>query len=1140
MELCANEGNQTLNAQPLNGQWTSLDGAIIENDQLLTQNTGAGNFSLLYIYSDGNGCQDQDSLEVLIHPVPDLIVGDSAYCNTPGSTPLPAPSPAGGTWSGPGVTDPGGLFNPIVAGGAGNYTLTYALTDTNGCATAQQVSIGVIDPVNVDAGPDQSLCLYDNSIDLQASANPPGGSWLINGIATNETIFNPEDIGAGHYDIHYTVGSGSCRVEDSLDIIVVAPMPIEAGPDIAICMAPSPITLSGSNPAGGNWTGPGISNGSNVFNPETAQVGVHTLTYAVIDASSGCLSKDSIIAMVHPRPAAAFGLPEVACTGQSVAIDNQSSGAASYEWTIGNDAPIVSTSPSLTFLEGGTYAIQLVAMNAEGCSDEAQGEIFIVTPPEALFTPSTHEACGELTLELTNESNGYQPSFYWDFGNGTTSTNAVPPSPIVYASGQNDTLYRIRLEVSNLCGNDQYEDSLLVRPYPLADFGFTVDTGCAPLTLAFANVSTGSPSAYFWDFGNGMTSMDTLPEPQTFEGDTAVITYPITLIASNICGADTLTRALVIEPEVVEAFFNISNTIGCAPLEISFENFSTIGTFVSWDFGDGNTSDLTNPTHRFQEPGDYWVTQYAANHCAEDSIRRMITVLPSPEIDFTYSPNLCTGQEIQFTSISDGLAGTRWIFGQGDTSLLNNPIFTYPEVGTYEVILTGTAPGTGCQSTISQEITILPEPEAHIDLSDLNGCTPLEIHPNGSTSIGDFFTWDFGDGNTSVAPNPDHTYLEPGNYSLRLRVSNANGCYSDSILSNIVAFPVPVAHFEIEQEAPCGIPAVVNFINQSSHADGYVWDFAGIGTSVMANPTQIFNNEGIKQITLIASNTFGCLDTTKQEIQLYQQPMADFALDSIIGCEPLEVQFTNYSIGNQYFWAFGDGSSSSEFQPRHIYEESGFYDLSLVVGFDERCFDTLELTGGVQVLPQAHATFDWTAELFNGEPSGLIQFHNHSTNADQFYWEFGDGDTSEESQPQHRYYENGLRQVYLLATPDYGCPDDTLFQLLPDLFGNLHVPNAFAPDQGVGESTIFLPKGVGLKEYHLQIFSPYGELLWQTTDLREGQPVSGWDGTHQGYPLPQDVYVWKIKAIFEDGRTWRGVKTPGGIYKRIGSVTLIR
>ncbi|GJM33227.1 MAG: hypothetical protein DHS20C18_22280 [Saprospiraceae bacterium] len=1140
LELCANENNQQLNAQPPNGLWSSSDGAVLNFDQLLTQNTGAGTFSLVYTYTDGNGCQDQDSLEALIHPVPDLMVGDSAYCNTPGSTPLPVASPQGGTWSGPGVTDPNGFFDPIIAGGGGNYVLTYALVDNNGCQAVEDVNISVIDPVNVDAGPDQSLCLYDNSIDLQAAANPPGGNWMINGSATTETIFNPETSGAGNYTLLYTVGSGSCRVEDSLGITVIAPTPIEAGPNIEICISPFPLSLSGSSPIGGIWTGAGITDDSGIFDPSIAQEGVHTLTYAVLDASSSCLSKDSIIAMVHPRPAAAFELPEVACTGQSVTIDNQSNGATTYQWTVGNDPVITSTTPTLTFQDGGNYSILLLATNAEGCTDETQEEIFIATPPEALFVPETREACGILDLQLSNESNGYQISYYWDLGNGTTSTNAIPPLPIQYPSGQNDTIYRIRLEVSNLCGTDAYKDSLLVHPYPLADFGFTVDTGCAPLTLAFANVSTGSPGSFFWDFGNGMTSTDSLPDPQIFEGDTTVITYPITLVAGNSCGADTITRELVIAPETVEAFFNVSNTTGCAPLEISFENFSTIGTFISWDFGDGNTSSLTNPTHIFSEPGDYLIKQYASNHCAEDSTSQLITVLPSPEIDFTHSPNLCSGQEIQFTSMNEGLAGTVWIFNHTDTSLLNNPVFTFPNSGVYDVTLTGTAPGTGCQTTINREISIMPAPTANITLSDITGCTPLQISPDGSTSIGDFFEWDFGDGNTSVSPNPVHSYTASGNYTLNLRVSNANGCYSDSSVSNIVAFPLPVAAFDMEKETNCGIPAIVHFSNQSTEAEGFIWNFGGIGASQMVNPTQTFNADGLFDIQLIASNTYGCLDTTEQEIQLYKNPIADFAIDSISGCQPMEVQFTNYSIGNQYQWIFGDGGLSNEFQPNHIYEESGFYDLSLIVAFDDLCFDTLQLSGGVEVLPQAHASFDWTAELLNGEPTGVIQFHNNSEQADQFFWDFGDGQTSQVYQPQHRYYENGLRQVYLLATPDYGCPDDTLFQLVPDLFGGLHVPNAFAPEQGSGETTLFLPKGVGLKEYHLQIFSPYGELLWETTELSEGQPAYGWDGSHQSYPLPQDVYVWKISAIFEDGRTWRGVKTKAGGYKRIGSVTLIR
>ena len=102
------------------------------------------------------------------------------------------------------------------------------------------------------------------------------------------------------------------------------------------------------------------------------------------------------------------------------------------------------------------------------------------------------------------------------------------------------------------------------------------------------------------------------------------------------------------------------------------------------------------------------------------------------------------------------------------------------------------------------------------------------------------------------------------------------------------------------------------------------------------------------------------------------------------------------------------------------------------------------------------------------------------------------------------------------------------------------MPSGFSPEQGIGEVRLFKPKGVGLKEYHMQVFSTYGQLIWESREIDEGQPIEAWDGTYKGKILPQDVYVWKAYAIFEDGTSWRGNIDEAGNYKTMGSVILLR
>ncbi|MEZ4890727.1 MAG: gliding motility-associated C-terminal domain-containing protein [Crocinitomicaceae bacterium] len=122
---------------------------------------------------------------------------------------------------------------------------------------------------------------------------------------------------------------------------------------------------------------------------------------------------------------------------------------------------------------------------------------------------------------------------------------------------------------------------------------------------------------------------------------------------------------------------------------------------------------------------------------------------------------------------------------------------------------------------------------------------------------------------------------------------------------------------------------------------------------------------------------------------------------------------------------------------------------------------------------------------------------------------------------------------------DNGCTVELLVK--NPLQQGLFVPNAVSPSHSDYEVSHFLPKGIGLKEYHVQIYDDWGNLIWESTKLDElGRPVEGWDGTYRGEPVQQDAYVWKISATFLDESIWEGKEYPKGKIKKSGTVTVIR
>ena len=608
------------------------------------------------------------------------------------------------------------------------------------------------------------------------------------------------------------------------------------------------------------------------------------------------------------------------------------------------------------------------------------------------------------------------------------------------------------------------------------------------------------------------------------------------MTATNQCGFDTAQQILTVEPADVQSFFNVSAFEGCAPFTVEFFDYSTPGANIDWDFGDGNSSSIPNTEHTFEEPGQYTVIQYATNVCGFDSTSVVITVNPIPEVSFTHLEFACMGQAVQFTNTSINTSGHFWDFGDGDSSLLNNPIHIFETSGFHTITLTGVSAFNQCTSTFESEIYILPAPSASFEPTETNGCVPFAIEIINNSENAAFFEWDFGDGNVSVLENPNHVYYEAGTYPISLIVTDEQGCYNDTTVFNIQVHPLPTAEFEFEREHLCGTPVDISFENLSVGGDGYLWDFGDGNQSFLTSPTHTFNSSGYFLTQLMVSTAFGCMDTFSLEVDVYPQPIASFDIETARGCAPFEVYFDNESFGsNHYFWSFGDGGASLGTNPVHTFEEAGFYDVQLIATSENVCFDTIYLNDVVEVLQSPVANFE-----YEETGTGIFQMTNLSQYAQAYFWDFSDGSTSDLEHPSHRFLTNGSKQIYLEASSFNGCVDDTLVSITPSVLKALYVPSGFSPEQGIGEVRLFKPKGVGLKEYHIQVFSTYGQLIWESREIEEGQPVEAWDGTYNGKILPQDVYVWKAYAIFEDGTSWRGNPDEAGNYKTMGSVILLR
>lgn len=1133
--VCIDAGIQNLNGTPAGGTWTGT-GISNSSGQFNPATSGAGTFTLTYTYTNpATGCTSSDFLSATVNPLPLVNAGvDTTLCNQP----LPVQfngTPSGGTWSGVNVT-PTGVFTPT---GTGSFTLTYTITSGAGCVNSDSRVVTVVNPVPSNAGPDQSACIDAPNVTLNGT--PASGTWSGTDV-TSGGIFNPTT--AGTFTLVLSNGAGNCLMRDTM-LFTVNPLPIvNAGPNADFCPSDAAVNFNGT-PVGGTWSGTGITNAAlGTFDPAVAPVGNHNIVYTFTNPATGCLNRDTLVAMVHPFPTANFTYNPIVCIGVMETFTNTSTLGNSYAWTFGDGGSSSAVSPTHAYAAQGFYDIEVVVSSAFGCLDSITHQVEVRIPPVADFSLTPDSACAPVLVSFTDLSTGPSLTYNWNYGNGNTSSGAVPVSQTYNQGVIADSTYTITLQLTNFCGTSTHQETVVAMPSPTAIFGTNTDVACSPVDLQIVNNSLGLPDTYYWDFGDGSPTSNSSAATLTHQFTTGTndTIYTITLAVTNECGTDTAQYNIHVMPNQVNAFFNTSVTSGCVPLTVDFTQFSQGATISHWDFGDGNVSNAYSPSHTFATAGTFTVQLFANDGCGYDTTTVQITVFPSPTVAFSSSPDsVCINDLFTFQNQSVGLASNTWYFGDGDSSLLTNPTHAYTTSGTYVVTLVGVSQTNGCTASVSHPIVVSTNPVAAFTPVPNSGCVPLTVSFQNNSTNSNFQAWSFGDGNFSSTVSPIHTYTSSGTFTVTLYVENANGCY-DSLQQTVTVYPLPVADFTFVTSNPCTQPLDVVFTNNTTGAVNYQWNFGDGQTSALTNPIHQYAADGQFTIELIASNIYGCTDTATAVIDSYLQAVASFTLpnDSLCVNEPATFVSTSTNAID-LSWDFGDGSILTGSPVDYSFGGSGTFPITLIAYGEGGCNDTITVNQPIVVMPTPVAGFTFVNVQSPDPLSGTVEFTNTSVDADYYYWEFGNGNSSTEVDPTERYNQFGEFDVMLIATSEFGCVDTAYQTVAVDFFYGLFIPNAMSPGHNEFEVANFIPKGVGLKTFELLIYDDWGNLIWSTTALdSDGRPTEYWDGTYMGQPVQQDAYVWKCTATFMNEKVWEGKEYNNGVFKRAGTVTVIR
>jgi gliding motility-associated-like protein len=560
-----------------------------------------------------------------------------------------------------------------------------------------------------------------------------------------------------------------------------------------------------------------------------------------------------------------------------------------------------------------------------------------------------------------------------------------------------------------------------------ADFRSDVTSGCAPLVVQFTDLTTGNPTEWAWNFGNGNTSNQQNPGTIYF----AAGTYTVTLVVTNANGSSSKTQVIEVyqKPSID---FTADDTSGCAPLVVHFTGVSSGPSEVStwsWDFGDGTSSTVASPEHTYLDNGSYPVTLKVSNSngCAAVLTKPSFIKVKKAKAGFSILPFQSCKPPVQVSFVDSSSGGTlvyTWSFGDGVTSSDPNPSHTYTTSGIYNVRL-----------QVTNELGCLDSMSKQIDISAVTADfqTPVAICPGSAAGFVNTSTpsivssfWDFGDGTTSVNNNPQKTYNSGGSYVVKL-VNNFGNC-KDSITKKVTVLPAPSSDFSFTTPITgCALPMVVTLNNNSANSYSFLWDFGDSSTSTDPNPNHTYTDFGSFSVTLTATAGNGCSTATTKKNIVVITPVKINRLNNlpISGCFPRSQTFsadiTSSEEVTSYFWDFGDNTTSTLKNPVHDYTVAGSYDVSLIVKTGSGCTDTFRLPAAVTVSPKPIAKFG--ANPLTACSHDLINFYDSSSNiSNNWIWNFGDGSSSTEQNPVHHYVDTGYFNVTLIAG-DNKCYD---------------------------------------------------------------------------------------------------------------------
>ena len=424
---------------------------------------------------------------------------------------------------------------------------------------------------------------------------------------------------------------------------------------------------------------------------------------------------------------------------------------------------------------------------------------------------------------------------------------------------------------------------------------------------------------------------------------------------------------------------------------------------------------------------------------------------------------------------------------------------------------------------------------------DTVGCVPLTIKFTDTLAKGKMYIWDYGDINspkkdTTYAPDNSttHTYTKVGIYRLMLVSIDSTTCN----ISDTAYTHVKVGNNEVHPDfIATKIPPCTNlsytFTNTTTATipvykpTSFLWDF-GDGTapvrSGFGNQQHTYTSVGTYNVRLVVDDTVFCNapDSVVKQVRLAVTVKAQFETPAK-GCKPYYALFNNTSLGGTGFkWFFGDGTTSTDVNPVHLYANAGTYTIRLIASDTSTC-NKIDSTG-FSITVYEIPTAKFSASPNPAPDNTPVKFTNLSIGATSYIWTFSEGQTSTETNPLYQFLATGTYNVCLQAINPAGCIDTFCMNVSAKIIPLVDVPNAFTPGK-FGKNAVINVKGFGIGKMNWKIYNRWGQVMFTSANINQG-----WDGTYKGVLQPLEVYTYTLDVEFTDGTK----------YRKAGDITLLR